>query len=147
MIIVEGNSISVTELHGEAVPVLFVADGRYVFVESDIVENELRVAKNFIIADRSPSKPICLLEMQGIEIPQELGDYLVANQNLVEKVLIVKKGDFTVKNPHYEYSMTNTAFEEGAMAGIFECGEILSRPLPFHQDNDETTSSSGDSKN
>lgn len=78
MIIVKGNSISVAELEGIATSILFTTAGRYVFVESGIVENELRVAENFMIAGQLSPKLVHILEMQGTEIPQELGDYLVA---------------------------------------------------------------------
>jgi len=124
--------------HSKAEPVLFVIQGSYFYVETGIVENGLRVLGNWQTAKLSNRNTIAIIEWnQGTEIPQELGDYLIANQDLAEKVLIVKRGDFTVESP-YDSHIEDNAFEAGVIAGIFECGEILSRPLA-HQNDNQTT--------
>ena len=81
MIIVKGRILS-TSILKEATPILFVKDGAYCYVESGIVENELRVMRNWITAKHPLIASIWLITWaQGTEIPQELGDWLAAHQN------------------------------------------------------------------
>ena len=141
MIIMKGNILDIGELT-KAESILFVNDGAYSYVESGIVENELRVLGNWKIADRPfKSKPWLVLSSQGDPIPQELGDWLVAHQDLEAKVLIVKRGEFSIPESEIEVLEINPhaameAYRSGFISGVFECGEILSRPLP-HRDDDQ----------
>lgn len=82
MIIIKGNSFRF-EGSTRAEAILFVYDGSYCYVESDIVENELRVLRNWKTAGRPNcnGRPWLIFWSQGTEIPQELGDWLVAHQN------------------------------------------------------------------
>lgn len=92
MIIVKGNSFRLSEEIEKADSILFVDDGNYCFVESAIVENELRVLGNWKTSERTEcNKPWLIIWQHGTEIPQELGDYLVANQDLAEEALIIKR--------------------------------------------------------
>lgn len=81
MKIVRGTSITLDSIF-EVEPILFRMGGAYFYVESGIVENELRVLTHWQAADRPISgDPLWLITChQGVEIPQELGDYLVAHQ-------------------------------------------------------------------
>lgn len=143
MIIVNDSSIRVRLLE-KAEAILFVTDGDYYYVDSGIIENELRVMQNWDMAnpDLPDAAPWLIILQQGDQIPQELGDYLVTHQDIEDleaKVLIVKRGVFDVAAPYETYTgAEDRAFELGAIAGIFECGEILSSPLP-HQDNDQAS--------
>lgn len=77
MICVKGTSLEISELT-EVEPILFcLEDGTYFYVESGIVDNELRVMKNWKIAERSDGKSWFIIYEQGVQIPIELGDYLV----------------------------------------------------------------------
>ena len=81
MIIVRAGSHSLGR-SAEAEAILFYFDGMYFFVESGIVENELRTLKNWETAhDTQQLEGHQVSWNQGTVIPQELGDYLVANQD------------------------------------------------------------------
>lgn len=81
MIIVRSESFRFAELKG-ADSILFIGHGSYYYVEQSIVENELRVLGNWKISERTIcNEPWLITWNQGTEIPQELGDYLVAHQN------------------------------------------------------------------
>ena len=123
MIIMKGDVLDIRGLT-KAESILFADAGAYSYVESGIVDNELRVYGNWQTAEQPGQRAWFITWKQGTEIPQELGDWLVAHQgfeDLEAKVLIVKRGNFD--------SPIDGAFEKGWIAGIFECGEILSRPL------------------
>jgi len=78
MIIVKGVSIKIQDLP-EVTSILFDINGCFVYVESGIVENELRVAQNWETAGAAGmQRKHRIYHDQGTEIPQELGDYLVA---------------------------------------------------------------------
>ena len=136
MIIAKGKKVRVQAL-SETTPILFVFDGQYIYVESGIVENELRTMGNWKTAGQGGVYYREVYAQQGTEIPQELGDWLVANQDLAEKVLIVKRGDFGPEDV-YNTGEEQIAYDDGVIAGIFECGEILSRPLSAHYNNNQT---------
>jgi len=140
MIITRDKIMNIDHLGNEPESILFALnDGLYYYVERGIVENELRVVKNWIAAERLSAMFWSIHFSQGTEIPQELGDYLVTNQDLVDKVLIVKRGNFNVSEeaiPNYDTWNEHLAFEAGVIAGIFKCGEILSGPLPIDRDNE-----------
>lgn len=76
MIIVKGDLLNVKSFE-EAKSILFVDDGAYSYVESGVVENEMRVCGNWKIANDIDKKEWIVGWRQGTEIPQELGDYLV----------------------------------------------------------------------
>ena len=148
MIINRGNVAGIEYLEGRPEPILFITEGgAYYYVEQGIVENELRVMGNWKTAARPlAGKLWSVIYSQGTEIPQELGDYLVANQDLAEKVLTIKKGD--VRTPRFDPEFKGicmkfnildpeTAYIYGFESAIFECGEILSRPLLAYQHNDK----------
>jgi len=81
MRIVKGTVLNMSELT-EAEPILFyLKDGIYFYVCSGIVDNELRVLKNWRVGERSSDEPWLITHQQGCQIPQELGDYLVEQQN------------------------------------------------------------------
>ena len=81
MIIVKGDSIMSKELGGVS-PILFVKDGAYCYVESGIVENELRILGDWETVDCPLRGRKWLISWhQGTEIPQELGDYLVTHSS------------------------------------------------------------------
>lgn len=81
MIIVKTTSININKLT-KAEPILFCDLGAaYFYVESGIVENEMRILKNWQTAERSDNKPWVIAWNQGVQIPQELGDWLVAHQH------------------------------------------------------------------
>ena len=80
MIIAKGSQLDIRGLQN-ADSILFVETGAYFYIESGIVENELRVLKNWNVARRSDRIPNIISWNQGTEIPQELGDWLVAHQD------------------------------------------------------------------
>ena len=65
----------------EAEAILFIDRGDYCYVESGILENELRVLRNWGTAERSDNPMWGIEWLQGTVIPQELGDWLVAHQD------------------------------------------------------------------
>ncbi len=141
MIIVKGASLEVEGLE-EADSILFVGEGgEYDFVESGLVENELRVIENWKTTGRPrPLYPWVIAWDQGTRIPQELGDYLVALGDLEAKATIVRRGVVDV-SPDEDWSdELKDAYLTGSIDAVFECGEILSKPLP-RQDYDQTTDS------
>ena len=83
MIIVRDDNISLYEFANADSILFYLKDGTYFYVCSGIVDNELRILKNWETAERSSSKePWLITYQQGCQIPQELGDYLVGiNKN------------------------------------------------------------------
>lgn len=81
MRIIKGDYIRLN-CDDEVEAILFVNDGLYYYVESGIVENELRVLGNWETAKRVGVPCWGISMMQGNCISQELGDYLVANQEV-----------------------------------------------------------------
>lgn len=81
MNLVRGEFIAVEDLL-EPEPILFIlSNGSYYYVEQGIVENELRVMKNWETAERTDAPiPWVVSFYQGTMIPQELGDYLLAHE-------------------------------------------------------------------
>jgi len=85
MIITRDKIMNIDRLGGEPESILFALnDGLYYYVERGIVENELRVMKNWIVAERLNAMFWSIHFSQGTEIPQELGDWLVTHQDLTE---------------------------------------------------------------
>lgn len=82
MIIVRGDLHDIKSFK-KAESILFVDDGAYSYVESGIVKNEMRVCSNWKTANGVDKREWIVGWRQGTEIPQELGDYLVANQMCV----------------------------------------------------------------
>ena len=80
MIIVKCDVLNVKGFK-RAEPILFVDEGAYSYVESAIVENEIRVCQNWERAEGTGKKEWIVGWSQGTEIPQELGDWLVAHQD------------------------------------------------------------------
>ena len=80
MIIVRGVYFHFGHLM-KAEAILFVDEGNYCYVEAGILENELRVLRNWEIAGRSDDLLWGVEWSQGTVIPQELGDWLVAHQD------------------------------------------------------------------
>ena len=79
MIIIRGGYFDIINLEG-ITSLLFYFSGAYYYVESGIVENEIRVLKNWRTAERPITSLWHITYKQGVQIPQELGDYLVAHQ-------------------------------------------------------------------
>lgn len=80
MIVIKGASIKTSKLT-KVEPILFYIYGAYFYVVSGIVENELRVLKHWKIVENPSNISWLITYDQGVPIPGELGDYLVAHQN------------------------------------------------------------------
>lgn len=76
MRIVRGGYFDIANLE-KIDSMLLYFSGAYYYIESGIVENEIRVLKNWRTAERPITSSWHVTYQQGTEIPQELGDYLV----------------------------------------------------------------------
>ena len=129
MKIVRGGYFDIAKLK-EIDSVLLYFSGAYYYVESGIIENELRVLKNWRTAERPVTSLWHITYKQGVQIPQELGDYLVRIQNLKLR-------------PHKIGAWLSAAFDDDNV-----CEEMKKDirdwfdTLPPYQDNDQTSDSS-----
>ena len=81
MIIVKAGHIKIKDIV-KITPILFCfGNGAYFYVESGIVENELRTLKNWKTLGPDQGDLWFITYQQGVSIPIELGDYLVEKEN------------------------------------------------------------------
>ena len=78
MIINRGEVADIKYLKNRPESILFyLEDGTYFYVCAGIIESQLQIMKNLPVKDQIPPKSWFIVYQQGVQIPQELGDYLV----------------------------------------------------------------------
>ncbi len=149
MIVNRGEVAGIEYLEDRPEAILFVLEsGAYFYVGQGIVENELRVMGNWkVSAAPLAGRQWAIVYSQGDEIPQELGDYLIAHQDLEAKVMTIRRCDVPTASiampelgPIDPKKLTpESAYMCGFESGVVKCCRILGGVLPVYQDDNETT--------